>query len=245
MCAPNVPLDMGGILVELLSQTSKLIERVDCLTVKVESVESNMNSQISGLAVEMRGLAVAQSLQLEELSILSSQSQSSSSSKQSERVLDVVADHRWICPVCHRTPPFSHADSFKGHIRNLSKQPLNNSAHCYLHAASAEHRSLVENFPGESFDVNKMFAKKRLSRSRPAMYQNRAGLVVIWVIGIQKQQRSENFRQCQLHGCQRICIWPRCLRLMRPGACSRSPAAARSCGQCCIINVHIPKKTCR
>jgi hypothetical protein len=153
MCAPNVPLDMGGILVELLSQTSKLIERVDCLTVKVESVESNMNSQISGLAVEMRGLAVAQSLQLEELSILSSQSQSSSSSKQSERVLDVVADHRWICPVCHRMPPFSHADSFKGHIRNLFNQPLNNSAHCYLHAASAEHRSLVDNFPGECFDV--------------------------------------------------------------------------------------------
>lgn len=150
MCAPNVSLDMGGILSELLSQTSKLIERVDCLTVKVESVESNMNSQIFGLAVEMRGLAVAQSLQLEELS---SQSQSSSSSKKSERVLDVVADHRWICPVCHRMPPFSHADSFKGHIRNLFKQPLNNSAHCYLHAASAEHRSLVDNFPGDSFDV--------------------------------------------------------------------------------------------
>jgi hypothetical protein len=157
-----------------------------------------------------------------------------------------------ICGVCHfqnnnRCFRQRTWNSCIPHLQRKAstKQPLNHSAHCYLHAASAEHRSLVENFPGESFDVNKMFAKKRLSRSRPAMYQNRAGLVVIWVIGIQKQQRSENFRQCQLHGCQRICIWPRCLRLMRPGACSRSPAAARSCGQCCIVNVHIPKKTCR
>ena len=47
---------------------------------------------------------------------------------------------RWICPVCWQ--PFSHRESFKGHIRQLTISPTDHM-HCFLSEEKLEHRILL------------------------------------------------------------------------------------------------------
>ena len=61
-------------------------------------------------------------------------------SKNGKRSSSGGSDCRWICPVCWQ--PFSHRESFKGHIRQLTISPTDHM-HCFLSEEKLEHRILL------------------------------------------------------------------------------------------------------
>jgi hypothetical protein len=48
---------------------------------------------------------------------------------------------RWECPVCHA--PFKHRESYKGHIRRLAQNPVDDAFRCYLDSQNPLHVALL------------------------------------------------------------------------------------------------------
>jgi hypothetical protein len=51
-------------------------------------------------------------------------------------------DESWVCPVCNE--PFKHRESYKGHIRRLSLNPLDRGSRCFLDKDNEAHIALVQ-----------------------------------------------------------------------------------------------------
>jgi hypothetical protein len=57
----------------------------------------------------------------------------------------------WSCPVCGKSD-FSHADSFKGHMRKLLPENMSARPKCHWKSSDPDHVQLVQRFEGETFE---------------------------------------------------------------------------------------------